>query len=418
VTEQDQANWNPLRVCGGLFAFALLVHVGAALWVATRADVPLSQIGVCFDGNLYLEIARSFPLPYSAEGIDYVGQPPGYPALAAFLRIFLPSGWVNWGGVMLIASWIPAALAAPAFYLLGRELGIRSLWPAVLFVVANPRWLATGATAHAESLAMLLVLMSLWAALRDRLGWSVVLLALTGLTRLNLLLLGIPIAAAVLSLRRNWNVRAVLLLSIPLWAIALFALYLRLRFPEHPGILEAHRIHWNFSLTWPFASFFRSGSNLKLPWSEHLAALSWASAAVYVLAAGLGLRLDRNGRILSLWIAVLVLFHASLAGALGVAAFTRLALMAWPAALLILWLAAGRHLPHWAPPGLCAAFAVVSFVFTVSYASSVVQFQLERREFVRDAARRLDADEPVWFDFHNPAHRRNRRRSVQGGQSP
>jgi hypothetical protein len=94
-----------------------------------------------------------------------------------------------------------------------------------------------------------------------------------------------------------------------------------------------------------------------------------------------------------------VLFHASLSGALGVAVFTRFTLVAWPAALLIFWLAAGPKLPRMLAPASCALLAAVGLWFTASYGSRVVAFQLEHQPFARQAAARLDADEPVWFDF-------------------
>ena len=51
-------------------ALASALHVGVAVAVAARTGIPLQVLGVFFDGHFYLEIARSFPLPYGPEALD------------------------------------------------------------------------------------------------------------------------------------------------------------------------------------------------------------------------------------------------------------------------------------------------------------------------------------------------------------
>src|SRR5512139_645341 len=93
----------------GLFAFALLVH-GAIMQMSARAaGLPLASLGVYFDGHMYLEIARSFPLPYAAEGIAYTGFAPGYPALIYATRLLVPAALAGWTSLALLSSLVPAA---------------------------------------------------------------------------------------------------------------------------------------------------------------------------------------------------------------------------------------------------------------------------------------------------------------------
>ena len=127
-----------------VFALALAFQVATAALAAQSAGIPLAHLGVYFDGHLYIEIAKSFPLPYAPEGRHYLGHAPGYPALIALLRQLTPASWVDWGLAALLASWIPAALSASAFHALCRAAGCAPLWPTLLFVVANPRWLLIG----------------------------------------------------------------------------------------------------------------------------------------------------------------------------------------------------------------------------------------------------------------------------------
>jgi hypothetical protein len=147
-------------------SLALVVGIGAV--GAQRARVPLSSAGAYYDGHLYIEIAKSFPFPYSAKGPDYLGQAPGYPALIALLRAIVPRGVANWGLLALGATWLPAALSAGAFYLLCLAVGSRPLWPTLQFVLANPRWLVIGSSSHPEALGVLLWIATLLAFARGR----------------------------------------------------------------------------------------------------------------------------------------------------------------------------------------------------------------------------------------------------------
>ncbi len=400
-----------LRGMALVFALALVVHVGTGVLAALEARVALPALGVYYDGHLYLEIARSFPLPFSPDGYDYLGQAPGYPAVAWLLRVVLPNSLVDWGLVMLLASWLPAALAAAAFWLLCREVGVAPLWPSLLFAVGNPRWIAIAGTAHPEPVAMLCAILSLIAFFRGRLGWCVAMLALAALGRYPAILVGGPLAFCVLVLRRQLDLRSFALLGVPLGVLAAANLYLWLRVPGFPGVLEAHSVFWETHLTWPFAALIENAERWLWAGDYPLFEVTYLSVAFYLIAIGLGLRrAERDRWILPLWVATLVFVHVSLSGLVGAWDFTRLVILAWPAALLIVWRPIGPRIPAGAAAALCVAACVFGVWFTSIQTATAVRWQLGGQTFLRDTIAGLDSDEPRWIDFRELVRQRRLRR--------
>jgi hypothetical protein len=384
-----------------LLVVALAVPVATASWVARDTAMPLAWLGVFFDGYLYIEIARSFPLPYAPEGRDYLGQAPGYPALIYLARLLTPASPANWGALALAASWIPAALSAAAFYACCRPLGVPPFWPSLAFAVGNPRWITVSATAHSESLAMLFGLLSLAAHLRGRLGWTVAWLSLAGLTRFPALLVGVALAFDVLVAQRRRDPRTLVLLGVPVLVFAAHNLYLLLHIPGYAGIAEAHRVFWDTHLTWPFEPLISNAWK----WLRGTApgpnfALTYASVAFYLASLVLGVReRERRLRFLALWVAAIVLFHVSLAGEWGGFDFARLAILAWPAGLLLVW----RRLAVSAPLALTAAGwalgGALSVAIAVHVLSGAVRWQRTSYPWPAIAVRRLTEEQPRWFDF-------------------
>jgi hypothetical protein len=383
-----------------LFALAFGIHVLTATATAAAARIPLSALGLYFDGHLYIEIARSFPLPYAPEGADYYGHAPGYPALIYLLRLVTPSGPINWGALALLASWISGAASAVAFYAVCRAIDLRPFWPSVTFVALNPRWLWDASASHSESLAMLLALLCLLATLRGRLGWAVLWLSLAGLTRYPAFLLGAPLAFTTLFVQRERRVHTLVLLSLPLLAFALINLYLYARIPDFSGIAASHRVFWDAHLTWPFATLIETTLRWDLPRDPFLPGLTYASLGLYLLSIALGLRSgQRDLLILPLWVAVIVLLPACLDGERQVWAFTRLAILAWPAALLIVW-------PRWLEGTrrsalllLCVATTLLAISLQVRRVPHAIRMQNETHWFLSRSIERLDSDEPTWIDF-------------------
>ena len=395
-----------LRPVALLVVLSLCLQIGIALQVTRSTAMPLSWLAVFFDGYLYLDIARSFPLPFSPEGRDYLGQAPGYPALIYLARQLTPLHPVNWGALALATSWLSAALSAGAFYGVCRAAGLAPFWPSVAFIVANPRWLSVAATAHPEGLAMLFVLLTAAAQLRGRLGWASVWLSLASLTRFPALLIGAALAFDALWVQRRRDLRTFAILSLPLLAFAAHNLYLFVRVPGYAGMGAAHRVFWDTHLTWPFQALIENAA----AWLQGTApgpnfALTYTSVVVYLASLAAGVREpERRLRFLTVWVAAIVLFHVSLAGEWGGFDFARLAILAWPAALLLLWrrirLSTARFS---APPAAAAAgWAVagaLSAVITADLLSDAVRWQRASFPWPAVSIRRLEAEEPYWFDF-------------------
>jgi hypothetical protein len=380
----------------GLFVFAIVVHGTTTQLGAAAAGVPLAQLGVYFDGHMYLEIARSFPLPYAAEGIAYTGFAPGYPALIYLTRLLVPAELANWGQLALLASLIPAAFAAVVFYRLCRVLELAALWPGIAFVVANSRWLSVAGTPHPEPLATCLALLCFLAHLRGRTGVAVLCLTLAGLTRFPAFLLGVPLAYDLLIRQRRRDLGALAWLSVPPLCFALFVAYLYARIPGYVGMAEAHRVFWDTHLTWPFAALVR-GFDRQLPHFE----ITYAWVGIYLLSLALGLRPGERPRwFLALWVASIVLFHVSLSGLIGAMDFQRLVLLAWPAALLILWRAWGRRLPKVAVAVGLAGLAAFGGWLTLRDITAAVGLQTWRQPFLAQAITRLNSDSPHWVTVH------------------
>ena len=388
------------KPAAAVFAIALTAYVATALLGVSSAETALSSLGVYFDGNLYLEIARSFPLPYSPEGPDYLGQAPVYPAIVYALRLLTPDALFDWGLLALLASWIPASLAALAFFVLCRELDMDPFWPSVAFAVANPRWMSVAASPHPESLAMLFSLLALVAYLRGQLLGSMLALSLAGLTRFPSLLIGAPLAFGTLFVRRSFDLRSVATLALPLLAFGLFNLYLALRVPGFGGVMATHQVFWVTEWTWPFASLVENA----LPWwrseNDLYFGITYTTLAFFLGTCALGLRtLPREQWVLPLSIAAIVIFHACLSGAPATWDFTRLAILAWPAALLVFWKTALARAPRAVAAALCIGLGCYSVYIGQRSIHDAVELQDQLLPYLQRSIERLDNDEPRWIRF-------------------
>jgi len=386
-----------------LFAGSAGLVVAVAVAVSRATGLPLSALAVFYDGHIYLEIARSFPLPYAREGLDYMGHAPGYPAAAWLLRVLTPDALFDWGTLLLLASWLPAGLSTVTFYLLSREVGAPAFLGAAAFAVLNPRWVSVSATAHPEPLAMLLAMLALLASLRGRLVPAVSLLSACVLTRYPALLLGLPIGWIFLITRRGWSVSRVAWLCSPLLAFGALNFYLHARVPGFGGISEAHSVFWQTGLDWPFRALVRNADPSVWSTDVPLFEVTYASVLLYAAAFVVGFRpREREHFLLPVWVGIVVLVHVSLEGVIGAWDFTRLVVLAWPAAWLIVWRLVGARIPASVAAGVVLAAAVFSFWFSTAQLRTAVDMQRSGPvfEFLRETIEDLDGDEPRWIDFH------------------
>ena len=381
-----------------LFLAALLFY-SLAVWRAVeRAEIDLASLAVYFDGYLYIEIAKSFPLPYATEGRAYLGHAPGYPALIFLLEKILPGGW---GIATIAASVLPAAGAVVVFHSLARQLGIRSLWPVAGFAIANARWVSTAGSAHAEGLAMLLVLLCFLDHFRGHRFRSVLWLSMAGMTRFPALLLVAPLALGLLFFQKDRRPGSFAALGFPILVFALFNLYLNQHILDFEGISAAHAVFWDTRISWPLDAWLSHGGRGALGTKHIYFAVTYGFLAFYFATAAIGFfapRFRRNGLlVLPVWLAVQLLFHLSLDGKPAVTAFTRLVVLAWPAALLIAALALERRIPKWIAGAVILALAIHGVALNERFIAGAVSKQGKSQPFLKAMIHRLDSDEVRWI---------------------
>jgi hypothetical protein len=356
-----------------------------------------SLLGAYFDGHVYIEIARSFPLPYAPEARGYLGHAPGFSALLWAARL-LTFGAIDWGTLSTALTWLTAAAAAVVFHGVCRETDVPPAAATACFAAANPAWLLCAASPHPEPLAMTFALLCLRAHLRGALGASMLWLALAALTRFPAILVGAALAFDLVVVQRRLGPRTLAWLALPPIALALHQLYLFARIPGFEGIWAAHDTHWQTRLTWPFAELVRYGVRTETFASIHHR-IVYAFVPVYLGAIAFGFRrAERRLWVLPAWMAAVVVFHASLSGEEGVGDFMRLALLAWPALVIECWRGLGS--------ARARAFALAATALAGALGLWHVSHQIPEAVAIQDrlpwmqwVVPRLDADAPVWIDF-------------------
>jgi len=382
-----------------LAALSLLLSVAAVL-LGMRGE-GVGDLGAYFDGHLYIEIARSFPLPYSPDGRDYLGHAPGFAALLSLARLLTPDA-LHWGALALGVTWLSAVAAVLAFYLLCAELDVTPLPASLAFLLANPAWILVSSAPHPEPLAAALALLCFVAYLRGSLPWAVAWLALATLTRFPALLLGGALAFDLLFVRRDWRPRTFAWLSVPLAVFGLFQAYLYWRVPGFTGVWDVHQVHWVSHWTYPFEAMLRYWP-LMSERGLFQGPIIYTTVSFYLAATLAGFRpSERHRWWLAVWCGLVLLLHVSMSGTPGVESFTRLALLCWPPALLITW----RCLPRRAlrrPLALAAAVALAGLGglgFWVSFQQiRVAVFVQSHTLWIPRKVAALRSDEPRWVDF-------------------
>jgi hypothetical protein len=252
------------------------------------------------------------------------------------------------------------------------------------------------------------VLCAACAGARGRLAACAGWLALASLARFPALLVGAALAWLVLVQERRRDLRGLAILALPLVPLLLHHAYLAWRVPGFRGVWAEHHIFWETELTWPFATLATPAATWQFFQGTSAYWITYGTLAVYLLAIAAGLRgSQRRCRALVVWIAVVVLFHASLSGAIGAWDFTRLALLAWPAALLVWWRWLGVRLPVAVAAGLAAAGGLLGAPWALFQTETAVAYQSAHQPYLAAAIARLDEDAPHWVDFE--ALRKGRR---------
>jgi hypothetical protein len=112
--------------------------------------------------------------------------------------------------------------------------------------------------------------------------------------------------------------------------------------------------------------------------------------------------------VLPLWVLLVAGFHLSLSSPLALRAFTRLAVLAWPAALLVVWRAAAHRLPDAAIGALCVVLGLAGTSYASRQNVEARSIQGRSQHWIGDAQRRIGHDEPKWYrlrEVPNPPSR-------------
>lgn len=393
----------------GIFAVVALSYAALSFLIALRIGRPVGELSVFFDGHLYLSIARSFPLPYSEQALDYAGHSPGYPAAAWLIRLATPNSLVNWGEAMLLALWIPAAAAVALFFLVAKKLEADPWIPTLAFAIANPVWLLSAATPHAEPVAVALLLGALLAHLSGRTAIAGLALALAVLTRLPSAVLGAWLFFGILA-SSQFRPRPNLIHAFgSIAAFALLNAYLYWRIPAFEGIADAHSIFWNTSVVWPFVGLIKGIQSDFWPSLGY--ETTYGLLTLYFVAMGAAVwTRDRMSLELGLWVLMTAGAAASFRGIMGVWDYPRLSIPAWPAALLIV-ARTSRHVRSRAATAialvLIAVGGSVGLWSLLAEGRGPYQSQLVRFPWLEREMKSLDRDRPHWVDFR-AFHRRSR----------
>jgi len=285
-----------------------------------------------------------------------------------------------------------------AFHRLCLALDVEALPASLTFLFLNPVWALVSSAAHPEPLAMTFALLCFTAHLRGSLPWSVIWLSLALWTRFPAVLLGGALAFDLLWVRRDWRVRTIGWLALPLVVFALHNFYLLWRVPGFTGIWDVHQVHWVAEWTWPFHELLRQWERMGES-ALFQRPIVYGTAVFYLATSLWGLRpAERSQWWLAIWTAAILLLHVSLTGEPGVNSFTRLAVLAWPPALLIAWRALPRRVP-WAPVGaLCAAGLCLSLYVSAHQIRAAVYVQ-GLTLWMKPKVAELSKDEPRWIDF-------------------
>jgi hypothetical protein len=367
--------WDLPATTAAFLATAAMAAVAVAS--ATTAQRPLAELSVYFDGHLYLDIARSFPRPLEPGGLIYSGHAPAYP----FLIHLLHATGLGWGHSALVVSWVCTGATAGFLSILARELGLPRTGTVALYFAAYPYVSIVGATAHAEPLALAAALGAAVYAMAGAWRTSMLLLAVCVLARFPTLSL-LP-AFALLSWPSTWTTLA-WMAAAPM-GLGLWNAWLRWRIPGFKNVLQAHSWFWRPHLTWPFSSFVFYHVD---PYN------GWACALLVGSVVAAFFTNVRGRWAWAVWVATLAGFHLCLSDEWAVSAFARLAMLAWPAAVILL--AAANPFPRLAP---VACFAALLYVvpWVVNFIAAIAVLQEERLPFMAETRARLETEEPVWI---------------------
>jgi hypothetical protein len=353
----------------GLFLFAVGLRAITALAVSLASGVSLRNLGLFYDGHMYILIARTLPALYSDLQAFFPGFPqdpryitawfPVYPAFIRLLSLF--TGDLRLAA--LIAAWLAGGIAVVLFYKLAEDYLQNPRSASILFSFLPTGWLIDGSLALAESTLVCLLLACILTLRRGKTGWAAVFAALTVLAqKMGFLLLPILVFAA--RPRR----RALLPCISAILAAAALQLYLWWLFGD--PLINTRVVAATFGdgegiFGFPFAGFITwmldpSGLFQGMVWQRKFVIVLEAAFYIGVLSWAL-LRYSPRMNVFIVWLGVLLLFNMSLSGIWSFYAFPRHMSMASPAAIMLAChqFSPGEGRWRWAAAGLLLSLTML-----------------------------------------------------------
>jgi len=351
----------------GLFLFAVGLRAATALAISLASGISLRNLAVFYDGHLYILIARTLPVLYSTPRLFFPDFPKDpsfitgwFPVYPGFIKLLsLVTGDLRLAA--LLAAWLAGGMAVVLFYELAGDYLERPLFAAILFSFLPTSWLIGGSLALVESTYVCLLLACFLTFHRGKTGWAALFAALAMITQKSGFLL-LPILAFTATPRR----RALLPCISAIAAATALQLYLWWLFGDPLINAKVHRSA--FGGEWfgfPFAGFIKWMLDSRSPfqemfWQRKIITVLEMSFYIAVLFWSL-LRYSSRMTLFTVWLGIVLLFHAFLTNFWSFYAFPRYMLMAGPAAIMLACHAfpLGKKRWHFAAAGILLSLTVL-----------------------------------------------------------
>ena len=163
-----------------LFVIALAFRLLTILLIGTWSPHSFSEMANWYDGDNYIAIAQSYPLPYDTpEHRSNVRQYPLYPFFIYVFSLVLK----NYALSAYCVSVLAGALAVVAFYHLARQYTERAYQIAMIFCCFPPKWLSVSTFVWAEPVFVVLLIFAFYLLARDELVWAFLALGMASIAR-------------------------------------------------------------------------------------------------------------------------------------------------------------------------------------------------------------------------------------------
>lgn len=363
-----------------LFLFAVGLRMITALAISWESGVSLRNLALFYDGHLYILIAKTLPALYdniqgffpnfSDNPAFITGWFPVYPSVIRLASLF--TGDLRLAA--LITAWVAGGIAVVLFYELATDYLKNPLFAASIFTFLPTGWYIGGSLALVESTYICLLLACVLTLQRGKYGWAALFAALTMITQKSGFLI-LPILVFAARPRR----RALLPIVCAIAAAAALQLYLWWLFGDPLINARANETVFSGGKGWfgfPFAGFIKWMLDPGTPfqgmfWQRKFVIVLETTFHLAVLLCAL-LRYSQRMTVFTVWLGIVLIFFASLAGPWSFYALPRFVSMASPAAIMLACslypLGEGRW--RWAAAGLLP----LVMLWTILDAVSAIDF--------------------------------------------